>query len=153
MPAQQLATFQEFDDHVLPSTAFAGIDTPVKNAALRWASAIALGFVRKRKVLPLISWGDDLRDAVCNLAAYRMMGRRGYAPASGSNANIRQSYDDARDWLLLVSTGKTELVDCVDSSTTPTVDEAGPLMASDPIVNWNYQTRSRGACTSGGFNG
>lgn len=146
MAYPQLATCQEFDDHVLPSTAFAGIATPIKDAALRWASVMALGFVKKRKVLPLISWSEDLRSAVCDLAAYKLMGRRGFAPSSGSNAEIRSSFDDARDWLLLVSTGKTELVDCVDSTTTPTIDEAGPLAASDPIVNWNYQTRGLNSC-------
>lgn len=138
-----LLTAAEFDDQVAPSDAFSKVATTTKDRALRWASIVALGFVQKRKVLPLVSWGDDLREAVGDLAAFKMMGKRGYSPNAGSNGTIRQAYDDAMAWLLQVSKGLTELVDCVDSTTTPIVDEAGPLMASDAIVNWNYQTRQR----------
>lgn len=146
----QLATAAEFDAHALPSEAFVGIDITVKNAWLQWASSVCLGFVQKRKALPLLSWGSDLKNACCEIAAYKLMGKRGYAPGSGGNQVLRDGYDDAIAWLRDISRGIAELVDCVDSSSTPTVDEAGPLTASDPIVNWNYQTRGR--CSSP-FNG
>lgn len=149
----QLVTAAEFDLHVMPSTAFVNIDTPQKDAAARWASSIALGFVRKRKVLPLLSWGDDLKSAVGDLMAYKLMGKRGYSPTAGANSVIRQSYDDAMAWLRDVSRGITELVDCIDSTTTPNVDEAGPLAAGDPIVSFDYQTRfgarGGGCCGNG----
>ncbi len=150
MAYPQLVTAAEFDLHVMPATAFVGVDTPAKDAASLWASSIALGFVKKRKVLPLKSWGADLKSAVGDLMAYKLMGKRGYSPTSGMNGTIRQAYDDAMAWLRDVSRGTTELIDCVDSTTTPEVDEAGPLASSDPIVNWNFQTRSGVSCCRDG---
>ncbi len=150
MAYPQLVTAAEFDLHVMPSTAFVNVDTPTKDGALLWASSIALGFVKKRKVLPLKSWGADIKSAVGDMAAYKLMGKRGYSPTSGANSVIRQSYDDALAWLRDVSRGIAELIDCVDSTTTPEVDEAGPLASSDPIVNWNYQTRGGVGCCRDG---
>ena len=138
----QYTSASEFDAFMMPATVFVNVPTPVKDIALQFGSGVAAGFVRKRKVLPLLSWGDDLKANVAELAAYYLVSRRGYKPQSGSNETIRLRYDDAIAWLTSVSKGDIELVDCVDSSTTPGVDEASPLVASDPLVNWNYQTRS-----------
>jgi phage gp36-like protein len=154
MAYPQLVSAAEFDVHVMPSTAFVNVATPTKDAALLWASSVALGFVMKRKVLPLKVWGADLQNAVAKIAAYELMGKRGYKPDSGSNGVIRLAYDDAMAWLLLVSKGLTELIGCIDSSTTPAADEAGPLAAGDELVNWNYQTRNVfGRGTGGGYCG
>ena len=140
----QYATATEFDQFQLPSTALESVPTPIKDRALQWASRKAAGYIRKRKVMPLVSWGDDVKEVVCELAGYFLLRRRGFKPQSGSNETIRDGYDDAIAWLIDVSKGLAELVDCVDSTTTPGVDEAGPLVASDTLVNWNYQTR--GGC-------
>ena len=145
----QYATAAEFDSQAMPSEAFANVDTPTKDRSLQWASRFAAGYVAKRKVLPLLAWGEDLRRCVCELAAYDLSSKRGFAPGSGSNQNIRDRYDDALRWLSDVSRGTAELTDCVDSSIDSTIDQAGPLMSSDPIVNWNYQTRSSTRCDSG----
>lgn len=147
----QLATAAEFDSFQLPSEALKDIPTPVKDRALQWASRKALSYVAKRKVLPLVTWGDDLKAAVCELAGYYLVSRRGFAPNSGANEVIRESYEDAIAWLSDVSRGIAELVDCVDSSQDQTTDIAGPLVASDPIVNWNYQTRT--GTVGSGFDG
>ena len=145
----QYATAQEFDDWAAPSTAYRGITSHEKDVSLQWASRKAAGYVRKRKVLPLISWSEDLKTAVCEIAAYDLMNKRGFPPQSGSDTNYRQRFDDAIAWLTDVSKGLAELDDCVDSSTTPDVDEAGPLGSSDPIVSFNYQTRGGCGCIGG----
>ncbi len=146
----QYASAAEFDEFQLPSTALKGVPTPTKDRALQWASRVALSYVRKRKTPPLVSWGEDLRANVCELAAYYLVARKGYAPGSGNNQVIRMSYEDAVQWLRDVSKGLVEMVDCVDSRTDVSTDDAGTLASSDTIVNWNYQTRARGCFGSGG---
>lgn len=145
----QLVTADELRKHAAKSRSITELSDPILDEILLWASAFALGFVKKRKVLPLLVWGADLKHAVCSVAYYDCISKRGYDPGAANADTVRVRYDDASGWLLLVSRGDAELIDCVDSSTTPTVDEASPIMASDDIVNWNYQTRGRG-CRGGG---
>jgi phage gp36-like protein len=137
----QYTSAQEFLDQENANGAFTGVPTPTLNVALQWASRKAATYIRKRKVLPLVSWGDDLKSSVARMAKYELVCNQGFAPLSGSNETIRERFEDEISWLKDVSTGNAELEDCVDSSTTPDIDQAGPLAASDTIVNWNYQTR------------
>jgi len=149
----QYASTSEFLAQENANGVFDGLETPVIDTALQWASRKAAGFVRKRKVLPLVSWGDDLKSCVCRMARYELVCNQGYAPMSGSNEILRERFLDEIAWLKDVSLGNVELENCVDSTTTPGIDEAGPLADSDEIVNWNYQTRSAGRCCGGGFRG
>jgi phage gp36-like protein len=150
----QYATAGEFDTWAMPSQAYRGVTTPEKNTSLQYASRIAAGYVGKRKVLPLLTWGEDLKAAVCEIAAFDLMSKRGFPPTAGADQVLRERRDDAVSWLVNVSKGLVELVDCLDSSVTPEVDQASPLMAGDPIVSFNYQTRgnrSSSGCCGGGF--
>lgn len=149
--AVQLASAAEFDAFQLPSVALKGVPTPIKDRALQYASRVALSYVRKRKTLPLVTWGDDLKECVCQIAGYYLVRRKGFSPGSGNNENIRAAYDDAISWLKDVARGDVELVDCADSRADQGTDDAGTLASSDPIVNWNFQTRGR--CTGGNYGG
>ena len=53
----------------LPSTALSAIPTGTQDAALASASAKADSYLRARYALPLSAWGNELRQAVCELAA------------------------------------------------------------------------------------
>jgi len=140
----QYASAAEFKAQENVNGVFDGLDDSVIDTALQWASRIAASYIRKRKVFPLVSWGDDLKSSVCRIARYELICNQGYAPLSGSNETLRMRYLDELAWLKDIALGDVELVDCVDSTTTPGIDEAGPLAYSDTIVNWNYQTRSNG---------
>lgn len=140
----QYASAAEFDAWALPAQTFRSFTAPEKDTSLQYASRIVAGYVRKRKTLPLLSWGEDIKAATCQLAAYDMMSKRGQNPAPNADAVLRERRDDAIAWLVDVSRGLVELDGCVDSSITPDIDVAGPLGVSDPIVNFNYQTRYRG---------
>jgi phage gp36-like protein len=151
---QQFASAEEFLAQENANGVFDGVPTPAIDQALQWSSREMLGYVAKRKILPLVSWGDDLRACCARMAAYDLIANQGYAPLSGSNEVWETRYLQRISWLVNVSRGLVELVDCVDSSPAPMVDVAGPLAASDPIVNWNFQTRGRcGQCGSCGCNG
>lgn len=137
MPSQMYLTYAEFVDQGIPSDALTGLSQPTVEKALAWASALAGGYIAKRYKLPLVSWGDELRAAVGDLARWRIFGRIGVRPGSGNNEIAYDAYKDAKDWLVQISNGLTEL-DCVDS--TPTIEEQGSLSESDAPLSFRFVT-------------
>ncbi len=123
----QYVTKDEFLDQGIPGEAFSGLSDSTINAALMWASSVADAHLRKRHTLPLLSWGDDLRAIVTDVASWRLLKRHGFNPASGSDAAVVKAYDDAINTLRDVAKGLVEL-EVVDS--TSTLDEEGPLAGS-----------------------
>lgn len=102
----------------LPASALTGIATADQEAALNAASDVADSYLGQRFELPLTAWEDDLKRAVCNIAAYDLMSRRGYAPRGADTAaedNIRLRYKDAIAWLERVAAGKVNPVGVVDA--------------------------------------
>lgn len=136
--AQQYVTISELARLGIPGDAYSGKPNTEINAALLAWSVFADSYIAKRYTLPLVSWGDDLRLAVAQLASLALMGNRGFRPGSGNDEIAVDSKNDARGWLLDISTGKAELAECVDS--TPELDEAGAMVASDEPMQWSRTT-------------
>lgn len=136
----QYLTKQEFLDQTIPGDAFAGLTDQQINDALLWASKIADSYLRKRHTLPLVSFGEDLKSNVGDLAQWRLLSRRGIRPGSGNNELAKDRYDDALAWFVRVSKGDVE-IECVDS--TPDVDEGGSLADSDLANDWRITTGPR----------
>ncbi len=139
-------TKDEFLAQTIPGEAFEGLTDDQINKALSWASSKADSYLRKRYNLPMVSWGDDLREAVGMLAAYQLCRRVGFRPSSGYNEELKDANDEAIDWLLNVSKG---LVEIEGADSTPLVDENGSLATSDPPLSFRFQTgvgRNRGPC-------
>jgi phage gp36-like protein len=120
-------TAAEFSDQSIPNDALNGFPSDRISTALVWASGVADSYLRKRYTLPLISHGEDLKAAVADIAAYRLLRRRGFRPGSDSNDIIGEAYGAAIEWLREIRDGKAE-IECVDS--TPEVDEQGSLALS-----------------------
>src|SRR5688500_7132985 len=137
----QYATEAELFDLGVPSDAFASLPSAVLVSALVWASSVANSYLKKRYELPLLSYGEDLRSAVVDIAKWRLIKRRGFNPNSGQDAVIADAYKDAIAWLGLIARGDCELDGVVDS--TESVDEAGPLVSSGNAESWNFFTRGR----------
>jgi phage gp36-like protein len=97
--------------------AFTGVVTADQDAALDAASREADGFLTRRYTLPLLQFGSDLKQAVCDIAAYRILRARGFNPAKGGSDSeqLRLGYQDAMKWLGQVSDGKVTPVGIVDS--------------------------------------
>ena len=93
----------------------AGIPVSDQESALHVASDRAEGYLTSFWVMPLKSWQDDLRWAVCQLAFYDLLSARGYNPDAGSDPNVRKRYEDAMEWLKSVADG-TLSPQFVDSS-------------------------------------
>lgn len=135
----QYATQAEFLDQFAQVSTFQDLPGTTIDTALVWASARVDSYIKKRVTLPLVSYSEDLKDATINLAGLRLLRRRGIDPSSGNNQSVIDQAKESTDWLKLVSTGDCEIASYVDS--TPTVDEAGPLASSDPITDFQFQTR------------
>lgn len=140
MAGQAYITNEEFGSQALPGDSFASLSAGEITRAIVWASSTADSYLRKRYTLPLVSWSEDLKSVVCDLAQYKLLSRRGFKPGSGQDQIAVKRYDDAILWLRSASSGSVE-VDCVDS--TPEVDEDGSLSASLPPVNFSMTTGVR----------
>ncbi len=113
----------------IPSGALTGISAADQLAALAAASRVADGYLGPRFHLPLTQWGEDLRQVICDIAAYRLMKRRGFSPESGDAEQLRDSYEDAVRWLEQVSKGMVTPNNVIDSDASgrnSTVAEPAP---------------------------
>lgn len=141
--AVQYATEAEFLAQVLPGEAWTTLPAGTIDKALQWSSSRANSKIKKRYTLPLISWGDDLRFAVCDIAALKLLRFRGFKPGSGANVAVTDASKEAWAWLDEISEGTAELDNCVDS--TPDLDEAGPQTASDPAADFEFYVSADGS--------
>jgi phage gp36-like protein len=90
----------------LPTAALTGVSTDAQDAALEAASDVADSYMRSRYALPLTGYGDDLKRAVCHVAAWDLLTTRGYDPARGGDEAVKLRHDTAIAWLKDVSAGR-----------------------------------------------
>lgn len=121
----------------LREEAFAGIATAAQDTALEAASDVADSYLRSRYTVPLTGYGDDLKGAVCKLAAYELLRARGYDPSAGSDESIKNGRDEAVSWLKDVSAGKAHVS---GGNTTPAPTRharaSSPRTTSDRLRGW-----------------
>jgi phage gp36-like protein len=135
------ATTTDFARLGLPTAATQGIATASIEAALDAFAATMDGYLQARGyVLPLSSWGDDLRRCNCQGAAWDVLRVRGYDPNAGGDEAVRLGFEDAMKWLRDVSAGRVTPSSIVDS--TPSTDEPSQqtVMVTNRRRNW---TRGR----------
>lgn len=119
----------------LPSAALSGVSSTIQEAALAAASSVARGYLREKFALPLASWGDDLRRAVCAIAAYDLMVSRGFAPGVANDEHLRLRQEDAMRWLRDISSGSVLPEDLTDA--TPSTDEGLNYAVSNSRRRWS----------------
>lgn len=119
------------------AAALTGVSEATQEAALEAASDTADGYMRARYSLPLASWGDDLRRAVCAIAAWDILSVRGFDPTRGNDVSLQVRYEAATTWLKDVSLGRVVVS---GGNTTPTATRharaSGPRVASDRTRGW-----------------
>lgn len=118
----------------LPAAALTGVSTATQDAALDAASVLADGYLRGRFELPLTAWGDDLRRAVCAVAAWDLMVTRGFDPNAGTDEALRLRYEDAIAWLKSIALGQVIPVNITDA--TPDEDDGGTFSVSNARRGW-----------------
>lgn len=96
---QCYATLADLVRYGLPEHALQDVPITERVEQLLAASSIADGpLYAAGFVLPLISWGDDLREAVASIAAANCLVQRGFSP-EGSDQTIVDRGERRRRWL------------------------------------------------------
>jgi phage gp36-like protein len=106
----QYATIADFEASGLPPGAIGDISKGEINMHLARQSAHADTYLGAKVTLPLSApYDQQLVDAVCQMAAWRIMIRRGFNPDNNGDAVVRQGYEDAIKWLTRVANGQARL--------------------------------------------
>lgn len=101
------ATTTDLARYGLPSAALSGIATAAQEAALDAASVFADSYLRSRYgTLPLTSYGVDLTQCVCALAAEMLLTTRGFDATRANGDAVTQRAENARAWLKDISAGR-----------------------------------------------
>lgn len=148
MPAY--AERSDLENYLLPA-ALQNVPTAVQDYQLAAASGFADGFLSGQFKLPLVApYPADLVMAVCKIAAYWLMLRRGFNPDAPGDVGFRAGYDDAVRWLGLVRDGEVT-PQVIDSSTGAAAGDS----AFTPQVYTSSQRgfSSRGESETGPFEG
>jgi phage gp36-like protein len=134
----------------LIGNALANVSTTMQDAALDAASATADSYLQSRYVLPLVTWGVDLKRAVCIIAAYDLLTTRGYSPAGNVDENFRQRYLDVLKWLGEVRSSEATPSQITDSSTPDAEAGADGSVNVDGGSEFQFVTASARGWTSRG---
>lgn len=102
--------------------------------ALVAASAIADSFLQRRYLLPIKKWGYDLIQAVCDIAAYNLLKRKGWNPEEG-DTTFSTKYNAAMTWLSDVGNRKEHPALMADAAHN-LVPYAGTTNLVDDIRGW-----------------
>lgn len=129
-------TTAQLEDLSLTPDVKDGATAGQKTAAVAAASAIADGHLSAGGVmLPLTSWGDDLREAVAAIAAFNLATTLGLAPETGERSNLYLRRKAALDWLARVGEGKVKPAGLIDADPgTPAV--VGVSVVTNPRRGW-----------------
>jgi len=101
------ATLQDVYSLGLRSEAMGSITPTQQQAILDSENAQADSYLRGRYQLPLLEWDTDLRLAISQRTAWRILCLRGFNPESGADISVRQGYDDATRWLEGIQRGRS----------------------------------------------
>jgi phage gp36-like protein len=111
-----------------------------QTAQLLRASELVDDALCDRWVLPLTDWGTDVIQAVCDIAAYRLVCLRGFNPEA--DGEYAKNFKAAKDWLAAIKNGE-ETPNVTDSSPAAqagvTTVNAQPTAESPAPVRWNGQ--------------
>jgi phage gp36-like protein len=104
------ATIEDFQQAGLPGGALGSVTKTDQKWALERASAIASTYVGDKYTMQITPPYDQaLVDAVCQIAAWRLLVRRGFNPQNDGDGLVRQGYLDAIKWLERVANGQARL--------------------------------------------
>ncbi len=99
------ATAADFAALGLPAKATAGMPSADIAAALEAASRVVDSYIGSRYDLPLATFDASVTMAVCKIAAYELLSRRGFAAGVGDAEQVKERYDQAIAWCRDVARG------------------------------------------------
>lgn len=115
-----------------------------QDTALLDASELADGYLRQQFKLPLASWGRDLTQKVCHLAAYNLICLRGVNPEE--DGSYKDNYDSAVRWLERVAQGlvSPDVVDASPASAPGKQATSRAPVAYSPVAVTSSGNQTRG---------
>ena len=96
--------------------ALQGFTTQQQQAALDTAASVLDGYLSARFVLPLTSWGNDIRRACAVIAAYDLIMSRGFDPDPSMSQSLETRFKSVQDWLKQIA--RQEVTPVVTDSST-----------------------------------
>ena len=97
----------------------------------------ASSLIANQQELPLLVWGDDLREAVSSLVIWSIMSRRvGFNVEDPVDSAFKINRDAALKFLQDVGEGVAQLAGVIDSATP--IDVGGAQIYSDPPRGWDW---------------
>jgi phage gp36-like protein len=127
------ATLSDLTTFGLPATALGSVSTSDQQAFLEAASAEMDEFLGARYALPLLAWPVSFNQYCAVIAAYRLMVRRGYNPASGADPNFEKSFKWALDQLRLIQNQQLHPRVTPSADQSPTYDQ--PMLISSSVTS------------------
>lgn len=124
--------------------AFSGIPEPSVNSVLARCTDRLVSAFGDRAIPPILSWDASCEDAVCALAARRLMAYQGYSHQEGADIEIRNLADEAEAFRKGIM-DKTEHPVYVDSHSGP-VPDAPRVLSSATSDAWVTRRRWAGRC-------
>ena len=123
----QYATTSDLASVGIPAQALSGVSAGDQDAALVAASRLIDSFISSHVTTPMTTYGQDITQACVDLAAYRLMVKRGYNP--DASQAFRLGYEDALRWLDSISRGRALPSGMAGASATT----EGPVITSDEV--------------------
>lgn len=118
----------------LPAATLVGAALPQQQAALSSASSKVASYLRSVYIMPLTTWGDDIKMAVCKIAAYTLLaGPIGFDPSNPGDASVKDQHDEAIRWLKDVAKKIATPDGVVDSSGKDDDSRMEPVTAQASI--------------------
>lgn len=113
-------------------------NTATQNSQLLKASELIDGYLRQQFQLPLVTWGSDIVQACCDIAAYRLICLRGFNPEA--DGSYLDNFKMQRKWLESVANAAVspDLVDGTSGAAPGQQTTAAEPLAFSP---------SEGRCT------
>lgn len=126
------ATLTQFGLYGLPPATLATVPEDVQTAMLEGASRDVDRMASSFTSTPFVSWGADITQAVCEIAAWKVMTWRGYSP-EGDRDPLRERAQAAMAWVLRAGNDGL-LPGSVDA--TPDVHEGGSAVYTSTPRGW-----------------
>lgn len=111
-----------------------GLTEQDKQTALNLASAEADPYLASQFKLPLVSWGQGLRNKICQIALWYLLRRRGFKPGGGEYELCRLEYEDSLSFFRQISSQRICPPDIIDSS--PSTYEYQVGIATSELHGW-----------------
>lgn len=129
------ATRTHFDQYGLPTATLDALaSSTVQEALLSSASGLMDSYLGARYSVPLSTYGAEVTECCCVLAAYTILQRRGFNPDNAWETAVQARRAEWLDWLKGLASGSVSLPGVTESESDAWATVIGTL--SDDARGW-----------------